>query len=335
MSSRLLTISRDLSKPKFEQIIDGITGAIRKKKLKRGDLLPSVNQMCKDWSLARATVVKAYEHLKQRGIIESEPCKGYFIATESVEHTAKVFLLLDSFDLYMQVLFNSFIQTLGNQAVVDVFFSHCNFKVFETLVLDNAGKYDFYVVKSFNDPRVRKVIDNLDRDKVLIIDRLEHFDQTYSYAVQDFCQSSLGCLEQLKESIKKYNCATLIQSKPDILPAGVFNTFQTFCEKHGIKHKAVNSAKDCRVSKGDWYLIIEDYDLVQIVKQCNQQGLILGKDVGIISYNDTPMKEISANGITVLSVDWNELGRMAADFILNPKATQTVLETKLVLRNSM
>ncbi len=50
-------------------------------------------------------------------------------------------------------------------------------------------------------------------------------------------------------------------------------------------------------------------DLVLLLKKLNQTNLVLGKDIGIISYNETPVKEILRDGITVISTDFQNLGQ--------------------------
>jgi DNA-binding LacI/PurR family transcriptional regulator len=45
----------------------------------------------------------------------------------------------------------------------------------------------------------------------------------------------------------------------------------------------------------------------------------LGKDVGIISYNDSIIKEILLEGITVISTDFQQLGKKAGQIILERK----------------
>lgn len=42
----------------------------------------------------------------------------------------------------------------------------------------------------------------------------------------------------------------------------------------------------------------------------------MGKDVGVISYNETSLKKIILNGITTISTDFEMMGRKAAQLIL-------------------
>src|SRR5690554_965833 len=79
--------------PKFRQLMDSVNHAIAENRLSVGDHLPSVNQVCKDHRLSRDTVFKAYSLLKEQGVIDSVPNKGYFVARE----VRRVFLFLDTF----------------------------------------------------------------------------------------------------------------------------------------------------------------------------------------------------------------------------------------------
>lgn len=69
--------------PKYKQIVDNIIESISQKSLKRGDVLPSVRVVCKEYSLSQDTVFKAYNELKRRGIIKSVTSKGYYVTSSS------------------------------------------------------------------------------------------------------------------------------------------------------------------------------------------------------------------------------------------------------------
>ncbi|MEL7340305.1 MAG: winged helix-turn-helix domain-containing protein, partial [Bacteroidota bacterium] len=64
---------------KHEQLVQGVINAIDHSILHRNDKLPSINQMVAELGYARKTIVKAYEELKDRGIVESKKLKGYYV----------------------------------------------------------------------------------------------------------------------------------------------------------------------------------------------------------------------------------------------------------------
>lgn len=54
-----------------------------------------------------------------------------------------------------------------------------------------------------------------------------------------------------------------------------------------------------------------------MIKLAKKKGYELGKEIGLISYNDTAVKEILEGGITVISTDFEMMGKAAASVILN------------------
>ena len=76
-------------------------------------------------------------------------------------------------------------------------------------------------------------------------------------------------------------------------------------------------------------------DVVEIVKKSRAAGLTCGVDFGLIAYNDTPAYEVIDKGITVMSVDWQKMGILTADFILSGKPIQVCLPTEVNLRGSL
>jgi len=83
----------------------------------------------------------------------------------------------------------------------------------------------------------------------------------------------------------------------------------------------------------DAYIIIEEMDLVSLVKQIRDRNLVLGKDIGIISYNDTPLKDLL--GITVISTDFHVMGETAAYMILKKKREVVKNVFSFINRNSI
>lgn len=89
------------------------------------------------------------------------------------------------------------------------------------------------------------------------------------------------------------------------------------------------------VEKGVVYIVIRQTDVVNVIKRSRQNGLKCGVDFGLIAYNDTPAYEVIDEGITALSINWEEMGRKAASFILTGESVQEFLPTEVHLRNSV
>jgi DNA-binding LacI/PurR family transcriptional regulator len=61
----------------------------------------------------------------------------------------------------------------------------------------------------------------------------------------------------------------------------------------------------------------------------------VGKDVGVISYNETPLKKIILNGITTISTDFQAMGEKAAQLILEKSTAHIETPFHLNLRSSL
>ena len=77
-----LTINLDSrsKKPLYEQIYDYIKSDIQNGRIPYGEKLPSTRALAKHLEVSRSTIELAYEQLLSEGYLESEPCRGYFVA---------------------------------------------------------------------------------------------------------------------------------------------------------------------------------------------------------------------------------------------------------------
>ena len=147
--------------PKYRQLIDSVNNAIAENCLEIGDQLPSMNQICGDYNISRDTVFKAYSILKDQGVVESIPNKGYFIASD----IRRVFLFLDTFKAYKEVLYHSFIKNLPGNILADVHFHHYNLDVFRSQIEASIGKYSKYVVMPFDNKEMPNILHLIPTDK--------------------------------------------------------------------------------------------------------------------------------------------------------------------------
>jgi DNA-binding transcriptional regulator YhcF (GntR family) len=321
--------------PKYEQIVRCITDAIVAKKLVRNAVLPSIKQLSSVLNVSCATAAKAYDELKRRGIIQSTPYKGFHVASESIDHTRRIFLLFDEINMFKEDLYNAFKQRLAHKAVIDIFFHHYNIEVFKTLVLDNIGRFSDYVIMPFYHPQVAEVLEALDPQKVLLLDQPGYVKDSYPFVGQDFENDVYDSLKKHNSRIKKYKKFVLVYPEPNIHPKDIIRGFERYCRDFDIDGSVVASLSEVDIQAGIAYLIIADVLLVELIKLCRQKGLAVGSDVGIISYNDTPLKEILDGGIATISTDFRQMGTNAAEQILTGRKEQVNNPAKLIVRQSL
>jgi DNA-binding transcriptional regulator YhcF (GntR family) len=316
------------SQTKLQQLIHAVTEAINLGILKEGDFLPSVNQMNKDSGISRDTIFKAYSILKQRSIISSTPTKGYFVASESY----RVFVLLDDFSAFKEQFYKSFRANLPDSYSVDLLFHHYNKDVFNQLILNSLGRYSMYIVMNIDNKNMEDVVRKIDPRKLLILDMGFDPKNEVSYLTQDFNQAVYECLNSGLTLLQKY-ILVFPQNTPH--PAETIDAFNRYCDDNQLNHMVLDQIENREVQPGQAYLVIKDSDLVKIIKDCRKHSFKIGTDVGIISYNDAPMKEIVGSGITVISTDFVRMGKDCANFIVTKDKVAEVMPTQLIIRGSL
>ena len=316
---------------KVQQLVDALLRSINFKMLREGDALPSVNDLMKESGLSRDTVFKSYTELKRRGIVEAIPNKGYFVTRSQKQ----VFLFLDTFKAYKEVLYNSFKQSLPRNVMVDINFHHYNFDLFESIIRNSIGKFNSYIIMNFNHPEIPGIVSEIDPEKLLLIDWQIHSQAGQAKVYQDFGESVYRCLSSGWHLLRKYNELVCVYPEYTFHPMESVENVSRFCEDNNLKFSIIYNIKDLDIQIGKVYLVFEDIDLAAILEQANSKKFRLRDDFGILSYNDTPMKKFISKGITVISTDFKLMGQKAAEFAVSNSKLNFRVPTELIIRESL
>ncbi len=316
---------------KVQQLVDALLRSINYKMLREGDALPSVNDLMKESGLSRDTVFKSYTELKRRGIVEAIPNKGYFV-TRSQKH---VFLFLDTFKAYKEVLYNSFKQSLPRNVMVDINFHHYNFDLFESIVRNSIGKFNSYIIMNFNHPDIPAIVNEIEPDKLLLIDWQIHAEPGQAKVYQDFGESVYRCLKSGWHLLRKYNEMVCVYPEYTFHPFESVENVNRFCDDNGLKFSVIYNIDELDIQIGKIYMVFEDIDLAAILEQANSKKFRLRHDFGILSYNDTPMKKFISEGISVISTDFKLMGQKAAGFAMSNSKLDFQVPTELIIRESL
>lgn len=326
-----LIIQDNYTSTKVKHLTDALSDAISQGTYLTGQALPSVNQLSKEYNLSRDTVFKAYRELKKRGIVDSTPAKGYHVAGLM----NKVLLMLDIYSPFKDVLYNSFVSTLPKNFKIDLVFHFYNEHLFETVILDSIGRYNYYVIMNFSNEVLHKSLRKIDPAKLLLLDLGDFEKNDYAYVCQDFGKSVYGCLVENIERIRKYRRFCLYLPDESEHPKILIKYFKKFARDVNMDAAIIKSLAKTGPVKDTLFLIIRQKDLVEMVKHCRAENFRIGKDVGLIAYNDTPMYEIIENGITVISTDFSIMGQKAAEFVKFRKKIREVIPARMIVRGSL
>lgn len=331
---KYITVQNNQGIPKYKQIIHSIEKAIEAESLSKGDQLPSVNKVCLAHGLSRDTVLLAYDELKKRGIVFAIPGKGYYIKSVEINIKHKIFLLFDELNIFKEDLYNSFIENIGKNAQVDIFFHHFNFQFFQKIIAENNGDYTKYIIMPTAFEEAHNTIKTLPVNDVYILDQTNPHLVKYPSIYQNFVENIYDNLLKGKDKLDKYQKLILIF--PGYRePIGMKIGFENFCTSFNFDYEIISEFKNRTIQQGEVYVIPSDRDLVSVIEKAKAQNLMIGKDYGIVSYNETPLKKIVENGITTISTDFVGMGKILAEMILKNKKVQIENQCNLIIRNSL
>lgn len=330
----IISIQNNIGLPKYKQIILSIEKAIEEEKLIKGDRLPSVNKVCLAFSLSRDTVLLGYDELKKRGIIYAIPGKGYYVKSVEISIKQKIFLLFDELNSFKEDIYNSFLKHIGKNVQVDIFFHHFNAPVFQKLINDSNGNYTKYILMPTNLKDIAQSIKTLPVGEVIILDQTNPELKMYPAIYQNHEKDIFEGLYKGKARLTKYEKLILIF--PGFRePLGMKTGFEAFCTEHDFDYEIITEFTDREIALGDLYIIPNDRDLVRVIEKARDQNLKLGIDLGIVSYNETPLKKVVASGITTISTHFETMGKILADMVLKGKKEQIENKSSLTMRNSL
>ncbi len=320
---------------KYKLIVSHVTSGILNGTYKRGSWIPSINEFMKKYKLSRDTVFTGLSELKSKGIIESKPGLGYYISSTRVSHHRKIFLLFNEFNAFKEELFNSFMHHIGTSSVsVDLFFHNYSRTVFDTLVNEANGKYTTYIIMSGKFKGIESTLESLN-GQVFLLDHFHHeLYGKYSAVYQNFEKDTYEGLVFAKEHIEKYS-KIIMSQKDEKEPYERYYGLKKFSKEFGYACDYINSVKNRQIAKGELYIVVNDQDIVELVKQVEKKNWTLGKEIGIISYNETPLKEVVSGGITTLSTNFKVMGKTMSDLIKDKTIRSIENPWKLVMRKSL
>ena len=315
-----LTLNTSDKTPKYKQIIQSVIADIERNVLKKNEQLPSISELSEEYYLARDTVEKAYRELRERGFITSVQGKGYYV-NSGESKKMKILLIFNKLSSYKKLIYYAFLKVLGDKASVDLQIHHYNARLFEEIIDKNFGKYNYYVVMPHFFPEADKnlavkILERIPINELVILDKdLPDFKHECLTVYQDFERDVSEALENAKDLLSKYQRIVLVFPSDGNYPIEIVRGVRYFCVNSQKEFVIRESVENEILQAQTTYVVVEETDLAELVKKTRMSSFVLGKDIGIISFNETTLKELL--GITVITTDFETMGRTAAALLLD------------------
>ena len=276
-----LSIDYYSATPKYLQLANAIMKAISDGRIKKGELLPSINELSFEFEISRDTAEKGYKHLKDLGVLGSVPGKGYFIKNIDIQQKLKVFLLFNKLSAHKKIIYDSFAEALGDTASIDFYIYNNDYSVFKRLIQQKANDYTHYVIiPHFIDSgeNAHEIINTIPSDKLIILDKLiPAVTGNYGAVYENFEKDIYGALEQALPSLSKYHTLKIIFPKSTYYPQEILSGFTSFCQQYAFSSKIVHSIINEPVKEGVVYINLKETDLVFLIEKILATKMKVGK----------------------------------------------------------
>ncbi len=327
------------STPKYQQLANSILTGIQKNLFKKGDIMPSINEISFEFDISRMTVEKGYNHLKTIGVLDSVPGKGYFIKNVEHQQNLKIFMLFNKLSAHKKIIYDSFVTALGDKASIDFYIYNNDFNLFRKLITNRKEDFTHIVIIPHfteNENLAYELIDTLPKEKLILMDKMiPGIKGEFGAVFENFEKDIYNALAKAIVPLQKYKELKLIFPEVTYHSKEIIVGFKHFCSDNAFGYEIIHSLANEVIQKNTVYINLMEDDLVILIEKIIEQKLEVGKDVGIISYNETPLKRFLLNGLTTISTDFVAMGSTVAELILTNLKSQIEIPFTLTLRNSI
>ncbi|WP_448698355.1 substrate-binding domain-containing protein [Mucilaginibacter sp. AW1-3] len=327
------------STPKYMQLANCIHEAVVTGKINQDRILPSLHELTYHLEISRDTADKGYKYLRSLGILASIPGKGHFITANNVVRQNKIFLLINELGNNKKVFYDAFNQVLKEPVTIDFYVYNNDFALFKKLLNGRREGYTHYVIlPHFTEggENVHELINTLPKDRLILLDKpISGVHGNYGAVYEDFKKGIYASLEKLLNPLSKYNTIKLVLPQNGCNAGDVVKNFNAFCLQYAFERSVVTHVIAEEIKEGEVYICLSDDDLITLIENVKATNLKVGRDIGIISCNETPLKKYIINGITTISIDFEQMGKRAANMILKGQMEQVELEYRINMRSSL
>jgi DNA-binding transcriptional regulator YhcF (GntR family) len=278
--------------PKYLQLTNSIKDAIIAGKIKKDDLLPSINELSCILEISRDTAEKGYKHLKSLGIVNSVPGKGYYISNVDFRQRLRIFLLFNKLSSHKKIVYDAFVAALGEHVAIDFYIYNNDFALFKKLLDNKKEDYSHYVIIPHfieGGEESYRLINAIPKDKLVLLDKLlPGVEGEYAAVYENFEKDIYNALEQARDQLSKYHTLKIIFPDKSYFPNEIIKGFNRFCQQYAFSHKIVNDISTEAIQEGEVFINLMEADLVTLIERIISLKLKVGKQVGVISYNETP-----------------------------------------------
>lgn len=321
----------------MDKVANKLIGDIENGKYELGQQIPSINVLARELDMARDTVERAYRKLRSLGYVKSVPGSGYFVCRPREAGKAKVLCLTDRLTDEKQALYNEITRALDGQDNVDLQTFQNRFTL-DSIILNYSDKYQYFVLitvdaTQLQDQAMWLSLRNLPADKVILLGPEVFPFSPLAHIYQDGRRDIFNMLMAQKDRLTGlYQEMVLLSAQDYLVPLSIREALFAFCCNTGIKFRWSNSNAE-PLAAHTLFITYHDGELFNLLNQLRTTDLAIGKDVGIITFNDNIFKEFL--NLTVITPDFRQAGKTIQEIVNGGQEGRICNPFQMVLRLSI
>lgn len=337
------TFSKGSWTPLYRQFTDFIKSRIRSGEFERGKPLPSIQAMVIRTGISRETVVKGYAELCREGVLVSRKGKGYFVKDSFLTGVQSVMVFMDKMSTHQQKIMDGFLATVNQKAEITIRMHYQNIDWLAQALDAALDRYDWYLLfphfplDDATQGSLGKLIAKIPPQKLIIADRLPSCAPAGCGAVFQSIDTDVPrALKAVIGDIRKYRRMLFIPLSTSLYANQAADSIRRFGQSEGVDVRFLDEIPE-KVLSGDLFFVSGsrlDVKLSKLLGTIADSGLVPGKEVGLICYNDFPLNEFIFGGLTTLSVDFEQMGRAAGQMVLDARLDRVQCYASLIRRST-
>ncbi|MBQ9582722.1 MAG: GntR family transcriptional regulator [Bacteroidales bacterium] len=328
--------------PIYKQIVDNIESAIVQEKLKGDEPLPSIRQLAKRLDVSKESVKKAYGILTRRGLLVGHQGKGYFVRSKQKSRRQKVIILSDKLSPYRQTFLNAFSATAGKSVETLILIHNQDVELLRHYLDQFLGKYDYYIITP-HFPRdletkseVIRQLSRIPSRQLILADKdVDSLPGNYGAVYQDFDNDVVTALSEVADELRTYSCLDVFTMPNSMYGSDTEFSIARFCDRNNLHASFHSGVRETAIHRHQICIFLNsqaDEALFTINEIAKKKNLVIGKDIKLISYNESPLCAILFGGLSTISADFEQMGQLCAQMVKSGEQKKIKCDFRLIRR---
>lgn len=338
------TICKESGTPLYKQVVASVKDGIKNGTICDGDPMPSLNTLAAEYDISMETAKKAYNILKTERYLSGRQGKGFYVSIRDRKAPKKILMILDKLSSYKLAIHKGLTDGLSTPADVMINVYNQDISMFEKIVSEADGVYDYYIVAphfpaDVPSSKILKILRKIPNDRLILIDRnIPELKGRIGRVYQDFANDAASALPSGLDRIRRYSNVIIVETGGAMYSSLIIPPMKEVLKSSGVRCSVIRSFKEGSLKPGTLYIVLSgQFDTVHfaIMREASAKGYALGKAVGLVTYNDEPVNEFICGGLTCFSTDFNAMGQRVAEMINSGIMHDIHNSFSLIRRNSL